>query len=356
MFPKKIRLTDDLIELIIETRKRNGLTAYQLSEAIGKNKSWLPNIENHRTKNISNDDLLLIFNDFAKEEGLSPELYIIKHLNPTAQVQLDNGDIVSCRVLQKKYELLSDKVSIEEILDDFHFDRVDRPYIESIEHLHNATKKLGDDLEKEFVYIDDKKIRNSIFDSLENIKETIKANYQLANIFYNIDIFKNYPIQVNSKFEEDYVNEAYNIISSTAQQFALLNAKTKVYGYFSEDGDDIYLNKQLAKQDELSYNDLENLLPEIEKYIHAIYNYASLFFKYANNTTENFHKIYNIANHFLLGFIKASHIHYTINFTIPPKNASFDEIKEAQLILNNEFYEIKQIFLSLNSKSRATRD
>ena len=188
MFPKKIRLTDDLIELIIETRKHNALTAYQLSEAIGKNKSWLPNIENHRTKNISNEDLLLIFSDFAKKEGLSPELYIIKHLNPAAQVQLDNGDIVPCRIIQKKYELLSDKVSVEELLDDFHFEKVDRPYIESIEQLHNATKKLGDDLEKEFVYIDDVKIRNSIFDSLENIKATIKANYQLANLFFNIDI------------------------------------------------------------------------------------------------------------------------------------------------------------------------
>ena len=356
MFPQKIRLTDDLIELIIETRKRNELTAYQLSEAIGKNKSWLPNIENHRTKNISNEDLLLIFNDFAKKEGLSPELFIIKHLNPTAKIQLDNGDIVSCRTLQKKYELLSDKVSTEEFLDDFHFDRVDRPYIESIERLHKATKKLGDDLEKEFVYIDDKKIRNLIFDSLENIKKNIKANYQLANIFYNINIFENYPAQVNSKFEEDYVNEAYNIIKSTAQQFALLNAKTKVYGYFSEDGDDIYLNQQLAKQDELSYKELENLLPEIENYIHAIYNYAVLFFKYANDTTENFHKIYDIASRFLLGFIRASHIHYTINFIIPQKDASFDEIKEAQLTLNNIFYEIKQIFLSLNTKSRATRD
>ena len=145
MFPKKIRLTDDLIELIIETRKRNGLTAYQLSEAIGKNKSWLPNIENHRTKNISNDDLLLIFNDFAKEEGLSPELYIIKHLNPTAQVQLDNGDIVSCRVLQKKYELLSDKVSIEEILDDFH------GYVTLEEGKYHQIKKMFLSLKNEVV-------------------------------------------------------------------------------------------------------------------------------------------------------------------------------------------------------------
>ena len=44
MFPEKIKITDELIQLIIDTRKKHDLTAYQLSEKIGKNKSWLPNI------------------------------------------------------------------------------------------------------------------------------------------------------------------------------------------------------------------------------------------------------------------------------------------------------------------------
>ena len=52
VFPTKIKLTDDYIALIVTERKKHNLTAYQLSEKIGKNKSWLPNIENHRTKNI----------------------------------------------------------------------------------------------------------------------------------------------------------------------------------------------------------------------------------------------------------------------------------------------------------------
>ena len=102
MFPEKIKITDDLIQLIVDTRKENNLTAYQLSEQIGKNKSWLPNIENHRTKNISNQDLLLIFKDFATREHLSTEYYIIKHLNPNAKVQLATGEIIPCRLLQKK--------------------------------------------------------------------------------------------------------------------------------------------------------------------------------------------------------------------------------------------------------------
>ncbi len=356
MFPEKIKITDDLIQLIVDTRKENNLTAYQLSEQIGKNKSWLPNIENHRTKNISNQDLLLIFKDFATREHLSTEYYIIKHLNPNAKVQLATGEIIPCRLLQKKYELLSPNISTEEFLDDLHFDRVDRPYIESIEELHKATEKLGTDLEKEFIYVDNAKVRNAIFDTIENLKGNIKANYQLANLFFSIDIFKNYPAEIDTKFEEDYITDAYSIIESTTKQFALLNAKTKVYGYFTEGGNNLYLNHQLAMQDNISYDTLSCLLDEIEYYIHAIYDYATLSFESKKNSTENFHRIYSIADRFLQGFIKASHIPYIINFTAPSKDATFDEIKESQLNLNNIFFEIKQIFLSRDTRYKATRD
>ena len=41
MFPDKIRLTPDYIDLIIKERKKHDLTSYQLSERLGKNKSWL---------------------------------------------------------------------------------------------------------------------------------------------------------------------------------------------------------------------------------------------------------------------------------------------------------------------------
>ena len=73
MFPDKIKITDELIKLIIDTRKEYHLTAYQLSEKIGKNKSWLPNIENKRTKNIAREDLILLFKDFAKDKDMDAE-------------------------------------------------------------------------------------------------------------------------------------------------------------------------------------------------------------------------------------------------------------------------------------------
>ena len=77
--------------LIIATRKEYNLTAYQLSEKIGKNKSWLPNIENKRTKNISREDLILLFKDFAKDKNMDAENFVIKYLPPTATIELDNS-------------------------------------------------------------------------------------------------------------------------------------------------------------------------------------------------------------------------------------------------------------------------
>ena len=82
MFEDTIKITQEYIDLIVTKRKEHNLTAYQLSEKIGKNKSWLPNIENRRTKNISRDDLILLFKDFAKEENMDVEEYILKYLRP----------------------------------------------------------------------------------------------------------------------------------------------------------------------------------------------------------------------------------------------------------------------------------
>ena len=48
MFANKIRITQDYIDLIVKKRKEHYYTAYELSEKLGKNKSWIPNIENHR--------------------------------------------------------------------------------------------------------------------------------------------------------------------------------------------------------------------------------------------------------------------------------------------------------------------
>ena len=105
MFPDKIRLTPDYIDLIIKERKKHDLTSYQLSERLGKNKSWLPNIENKRTKNISKEDFLALFDEFAKEANMDTEMYILKNLSSDTLVLLDDGRSIPALHLKKIYRL-----------------------------------------------------------------------------------------------------------------------------------------------------------------------------------------------------------------------------------------------------------
>ena len=127
MFENKIEITQDYIDLIVAKRKEHNLTAYQLSEKIGKNKSWLPNIENRRTKNISRDDLILLFKDFAKEENLSVEEYIIKYLRPNLLM-----NILEQRLAAKKRDLENQQ----------EYFRIDMKNIEQSNYEDNAINAL----------------------------------------------------------------------------------------------------------------------------------------------------------------------------------------------------------------------
>lgn len=127
MFEDKIEITQDYIDLIVAKRKEHNLTAYQLSEKIGKNKSWLPNIENRRTKNISRDDLILLFKDFAKEENLGVEEYIIKYLRPNLLM-----NILEQRLAAKKRDLENQQ----------EYFRIDMKNIEQSNYEDNAINAL----------------------------------------------------------------------------------------------------------------------------------------------------------------------------------------------------------------------
>ena len=177
MFPEKIKITDELIQLIIDTRKDHNLTAYQLSEKIGKNKSWLPNIENRRTKNISRSDLYLLFKNFADEENLQPEQYIVKNLPRNCMIELEDGVTAPCYHVKemlgvdswKEYMSLSPEEHNEE--DEFYENRSndlrEKDISASVYRLSNilSTKLQNFDLDKKediIRYID------RMADNLEN--------------------------------------------------------------------------------------------------------------------------------------------------------------------------------------------
>lgn len=335
MFPEKIQLTDDLIDLITNQRKENHISAYDLSEKIGKNKSWLTNIENHRTKTISRKDLLALFSQFNIPVDLDPELFIIKNLPPTAQIQTSDGMTQYCLELQTKYNLLPTNSSTKYLNN--------LTLLKDQETFKYALNRFSECMMDNFTQTRDN--RDSIYFTLKNIVYTTNIDYTLANSFFNIDIFNEYPEDEYSQFADNYRKELQALIEFTSKQFKLLSIKTKVYGYFSEGGNRYNLMQELIAAEYAPVNELIDILKDIEDYIHSVYKYVSLSFEYAPDSFVDYKKLYSVAERLLKTFVAITHTNYSFSYNVPSNDSSKEEINEAQLQLNNIFFEIKTAFI-----------
>ncbi|MBS5129899.1 MAG: hypothetical protein KHZ01_05365 [Lachnospiraceae bacterium] len=347
MFPNKIALTDEYIDLIVKERKKHGITAYNLSQKIGKNKSWLTNLENHRTKNISKTDFLLIFKDFAKEENLDVEKYIIKYLHPNAIVTLENGNTIPCYVLQTYYELLSidgNYIDYMESLDFYNFYNGELDFKKDMKSLEGSLSSFKETVLKKTSELPDKKQRKEIIKAIDIITENLMREFPLAMEYYKIDIFKNIPNNIYGKLDDLYINEANEIINQTLQQFTLLNAKIDVYSYLSEDGDNYSLVSEIANFEYGTLDDLSNIIDKIEAFSFSIYNYIDLSYKFGSSSNIDVKKLYRKLKTFLCAFVNIAKLNFEVIFAVPSNDSSEDIIKETQLQANNLIFQIKQAF------------
>lgn len=332
MFPNKIKLSNDYIDLIVKTRKEHNLTAYQLSEKIGKNKSWLPNIENRRTKNISRNDLILLFKDFAKDEQLDTELYIIKHLNPNALIVLDdNKTVVLCSLLQRKYNLVPKKQEYNYIENDEHSLQQEK----LLKKLNSALSDFNEQITRCFETEEDyPEIQTQIFKTLSVICENFESSYHLANEYYSINFLES--ITPNNN---EYYNYISNYIKTIQTNFDFINKKALLYDYYIS-ALSIYINA-----DTHSANDLEDILVQLENFIHDIYEYTTFVFHNHKQHEANLHHIYSVAYNYLRDFIRISNLSYSIiDLKVPDNTDSKEIVNEFHLQLNNELFQIKKNF------------
>lgn len=347
MFPNKIKLTDEYIDLIVKKRKEHNLTAYQLSEKIGKNKSWLPNIENHRTKNLAKDDLFLIFSDFAKEENIDTELYIIKYLHPNTMIELDNGQSIICSSLQNRYELLSWDSKIFEYWDNYNFYNDEIPRQHDISYMKSKLAELNETILNEFSYLPEKERANSI-DTIDNIEHNFQAHFELANYFYGIDLFKYAPTNWYSNYGKQFITEVSKLIENLSLKISLLNAQSQVYSFISDSHDCYTIANQIANYDSWDLEELHDILERIEEYIFTVYNYIDLKFKLDKEnailSSNEYHKMYSIMDRLFHGFLNIAKLSYDFKFDVPSNDATEIEIKEAHLKATNILFQIKQAF------------
>lgn len=333
VFPTKIKLTDDYIALIVTERKKHNLTAYQLSEKIGKNKSWLPNIENHRTKNIFRTDFFLIFDDFAKEEHISTELYIIKYLTPNAVVTLDDGNSVLCQTLKAQYNLIDSA---------YEYDLHDTEPYEQIDFA--LLKHAFHDLEYSITGVFDEQshsVRRQIIEALKTIRHIYSWDAEIANAYYMINITGfcegNPPL---------YKQEISQLIDNTSKEVDFIVAKSTVYSYFSTSEAQYSLNRDLAISlcNPVDHDKKEELLKDIERYLFKVYNFVTLAFKQNKISAVDFHKIYSMTDKFFKEFVALAKLNYNVDFPIPKGLLSEAEFNQLHLQVNDIFFQIKQLF------------
>lgn len=347
MFPPKIKLTEEYIDLIVKKRKENRLTAYELSEKLGKNKSWIPNIENHRTKNIASEDFLLIFEDFAKKENLSTENYIIKYLHPNAIVELKDGTTVPCNYLQTKLELLSLNNSPEEYLDSYDFYHNEIPYQNDLALLKLHLTDLNELLLEEFELMT-KDERLDMLNLVDTMKDNFTYHFKGTQSIYSVNIFKNAPVLIEgSALEKQLYENILRIKKHYVSSIALGNARARVYTFLDSSSYD-YIPSQIIDAENFTPTELSTLLFSIEKYMHAIWYYINLYFNsnpLGNNEPKiNYHKLYSMLVRFLKSFVTITNLSYTFEYEIPTNDISIDDIHKKHLEISSIAFEIKQKF------------
>lgn len=361
MFPDKIKITDDLIKLIIDTRKEYNLTAYQLSEKIGKNKSWLPNIENKRTKNISREDLIILFKDFAKDKGIDPEEFVIKYLSPTATIELDNNVTVPNHYLQSSMEIFSPDhedlhISFEERMSRMKYAMEEKPYEVDLMDLKKKLKDLSDLIIDEFSYCKTSDDRQSIIKMVDMMHTNLVGEVEFAYVqkLYQIPIFygeskMGYGDIVGAEYIE---NTLSNINSFSATQ-RLYMTYANVYGDMIPQKDKYNLLEEIQSITNKSDEDrldsvvfgLDAFIYNFQEYIKAAYDEAKI-----NNhpCSNDFTPIFEYIIKCLKLFIQNAGLEYHFNYEIPDSTNDFDTIVKKCLELNNISFGIKQTIRNKN--------
>lgn len=354
MFPNKIKITDDIKKLIVDVRKEHNLTAYQLSESIGKNKSWIPNIENDRTKNITKEDLFKIFEDFAKEEGINTEKFIINHINSKAILTLHNGSEVKAIDLQLKDDLELLQNDSKKSSDN------DNTYIKEVRYqkdtilLNCILEKIESIIYKDFNLMEDND-RKYTLRVLECIRQNIEFDFFYSSLAYNTLFFDNIPTNLEEcESGKKFINEFTSICIKFTDEVRMINAKVKVYCYFDNTNAPFSISHRLLEQDFLDYDTLSEILIDIEKYMNEAFQYIKIAYefnsKYGHNQIIEYRKLYSLMDRFLCAFVHVSKINYKYIFSLPKNDFSYEDIQKKQLEINNILFEIRQSFYSKYSR------
>lgn len=351
MFPNKIKVTDDLIDLIIETRKAHDLTAYQLSEQIGKNKSWLPNIENRRTKNVSKEDLYLLFNSFAKEEDLRPEQYIVKHLPRNSMIELEDGVTAPCYHVRQMVDVynweeesaLSPEQYNNEMKSEQRSDALkQKDVLASIYRLSATLKQqiARYSLEKQEDFT---RLIDTMTDNIENDFERTLSLYR--NSYCPTD-----PLEYDTNVKQVFLSHLDLLQDACDSAISMMVARAFVYSFIEETPFDTYkFFDKIRNWTSLSEPEDEKLyfaLEDIKNYHFGVYSYIEDCEKYSTifkNTIEIDYKLlFSKLHEMFTAYINVAKMNYSFDFPIPDSSTNKAEIEELHRCTDKILFDIEK--------------
>ena len=352
MFPDKIKITDELIKLIIDTRKEYNLTAYQLSEKIGKNKSWLPNIENKRTKNISREDLIILFKDFAEDKGIDPEEFVIKYLSPTAPVELDNNVTVPNHYLQFSMEIFSPDhedlhISLEERKKQIEYYNEDKPYEVDLMRFKKKLKDLSDLIIDEFSYCETSDKRNEMIDMVDAMFTNFAGEFVYTKKLYQLPMFYGKSeMGFGKKVAKDFLQKTNKNIERfiAIQKLAYANADIYSEINFEVGRYNLFSNIMLV-DDKTDSEELDDIVFGLDGFIYKLHEYllsAKNESDINNHSCDiNFIVLFEHIIKSMNDFINNANLNYRFEYVMPEQSADIDELIKKCLELNNITYGIK---------------
>lgn len=337
MFPDKIKITDDLIKLIIDTRKEHNLTAYQLSEKMGKNKSWLPNIENKRTKNISREDLILLFKDFAKEKDMDAEEFVIKYLSPTANVELDDNVSVPNHYLQNSMGIYSPDhenlhISPEERKKRIEYYFSDKPYEVDLMRLKKNLKDLSDLIIDEFSYCKTTDERNEMIKMIRTMYTNFLGEFAYTQKLYAFSLFHgDAELSFGKEVGADFLQKTNANMECFFASQNLTNAYSEICGDINFEADRYNLFTDIMLIDKTTDNEhLELILSGLDSFVFKLHEYLLA----AKNEAEvnkhlckiNFIPLFEHVVKSLNDFINNAQLSYHFDYVPPKKTDDIDTL------------------------------
>lgn len=352
MFPEKIKITDELINLIIDTRKEHNLTAYQLSEKIGKNKSWLPNIENKRTKNISRNDLYLLFSEFANEENLRPEQYIVRHLPRNTMIELEDGVTAPCYHVQ---EMLGvdcwedyEKLSIEDQDKELNFYCYGRSDKLKEKDAYASVDRLSAIIKKKLNTCDISK-KEKYTRAFEIMEENFSNDFERTLNFYGNEFCRSNPMKYNTKAKQIFLCDIDSLQETIKVAMEYFISKTFLYNSIEEEPDENNFFNKIKNWNNLSGTEDEKLyyaLEDIKNYNFIIYSCIEDYQKYVaifkNTSGIEYNLVFSKLYEMFELYIGVAKINYSFDFAIPDNSTTHEEIEELHRQTDKILFEIEK--------------